>query len=73
MFYTTTANITASGTSMACPVVSGVSALYLQANPAAIPAEVPLSSHAQTVHASGVPGLSAVHMDLVVNSTLLCN
>ncbi|BDA42482.1 probable extracellular serine proteinase at N-terminal half [Coccomyxa sp. Obi] len=40
MFYTTTANITASGTSMACPVVSGVSALYLQVNPAAVPAEV---------------------------------
>lgn len=40
MFYTKTANITASGTSMACPVVSGVSALYLQANPAAVPAEV---------------------------------
>lgn len=39
MFYTRTANITASGTSMACPVVSGVSALYLQANPAAVPAE----------------------------------
>ena len=39
MFYTKTANITASGTSMACPVVSGVSALYLQANPAAVPAE----------------------------------
>lgn len=27
MFYTTTANITATGTSMACPMVSGVSAL----------------------------------------------
>jgi subtilisin family serine protease len=40
MFYTTTANITATGTSMACPVVSGVSALYLQANPAAVPDEV---------------------------------
>lgn len=39
MFYTTTANITASGTSMACPVVSGVAALYMQANPAAPPAE----------------------------------
>ena len=40
MFYTTTANITATGTSMACPMVSGVSALYAQANPAALPAEV---------------------------------
>lgn len=40
MFYTKTANITASGTSMACPVVSGISALYLQANPAAVPSEV---------------------------------
>ncbi len=43
MFYTTTANITATGTSMACPMVSGVSALYAQANPAALPAEVCLS------------------------------
>ena len=42
MFYTTTANITATGTSMACPVVSGIAALYLQANPAAPPDEARL-------------------------------
>ena len=51
MFYTTTANITASGTSMACPVVSGVAALYMQANPAAPPAE------ARSPSASGHAGL----------------
>ncbi len=49
MFYTTTANITATGTSMACPMVSGVSSLYAQANPAAQPDEVSSISYASVL------------------------
>ncbi len=43
MYYSDTATILATGTSMSCPLVSGVAALYLQANPAALPAQACVS------------------------------
>ncbi len=70
MFYTKTANITASGTSMACPVVSGISALYLQANPAAVPAEA--RPHPITMLQSQfLPLLSSLHCSAVNTSSTL--
>ena len=40
MYTSPTATISATGTSMACPHVSGVVAQYLQRHPTALPAEV---------------------------------